>query len=132
MAQMTIPFIRDLWENLISPFWKLLVQDMLLRKFENMPWRSSSPNQLPIAIKLIISANYVTKLPMKNQKEIIKCKPCNGSHPRGKCLAYGKLCLTCNRKNHFKVCCPQNGKKVHKIGQTESNCEENSNLEFFV
>ena len=65
---MTIPFIRDLWENLISPFCKLLVQDMLLRKFENMPWRSSNPNQLPIALKLIISANHVTKLPMKNQK----------------------------------------------------------------
>ena len=55
--------------------------------------------------------------PNEESKEIIKCKPCNGSHPRGKCLAYGKLCLNCNRKNHFKVCCPQNGKRYTKLGK---------------
>ena len=40
----------------------------------------------------------------KFKKMIKKCKFCNGSHPRGKCQAYGKLCLNCNQKNHFKVC----------------------------
>ena len=33
-------------------------------------------------------------------KEIIrKCIFCNGSHSKEKCLAYGKSCLNCNRKN---------------------------------
>ena len=53
-------------------------------------------------------------------------------HPRGKCPAYGKSCLNCNQKNHFKVCCPQNRKKVHKVKQIETDCNESSDLEFFV
>ena len=36
-----------------------------------------------------------------------------------------------NRKKHFNFCCPWNWKKVHKIKQTESDCEKSSNLEFF-
>ena len=73
------------------------------------------------------------QVPNEKSKEIIKkCKFCNGSHPRGKCPAYGKSCLNCNRKNHFKVCCPRNRKKVHEIGQIETDCEESSDLEFFV
>ena len=56
--------------------------------------------------------------PNKKSKEIIKkCKFCSGYYPRGKCPAYGKSCLNCNQKNHFKVCCPQNRKKVHKVKQ---------------
>ena len=61
----------------------------------------------------------------------MKCKFCNGSHPIGKCPAYKKLCLNCNRKNHFKVYFPQNRKKVHEIEQTETDGEESSDLEFF-
>ena len=50
--------------------------------------------------------------PNEKSKDIIKkCKFFNGSHPRGKCPAYEKSCLNCNRKNHFKVCCPRNQKK---------------------
>ena len=45
------------------------------------------------------------QVPNKKFKKIIKkCKFYNGSHPRGKCQAYGKLYLNCNQKNHFKVC----------------------------
>ena len=43
-----------------------------------------------------------------------------------------KVVLNCNQKNHFKVCCPRNRKKVHEIEQTESHCEESSDPEFFV
>ena len=58
--------------------------------------------------------------PNGKSKEIIKkCKFCNGSHLREQCPAYKKSCLNCNRKNHFKVCCPRNRKKVHEIEQTE-------------
>ena len=44
---------------------------------------------------------------------IKKCKFFDSSHTRGKCPAYGKVCYVCNRKNHFKVCCPRVGKKVY-------------------
>ena len=65
-------------------------------------------------------------------EKINKCKFCNESHPRGKCQANRKPCLNYNWKNHFKVCCPRNRKKLPKIEQTESDCEESSDLEFFV
>ena len=73
------------------------------------------------------------QVPNEKSKEIIKkCKFCNGSHPRGKCPAYGKLGLNCNRKNHLKVCCHQNRKQVHEVEQIETDCKESSDLEFFV
>ena len=49
------------------------------------------------------------QVPNEKSKEIInKCKFCSGSSPRVKCLANGKSCSNCNRKNHFKVICLQN------------------------
>ena len=73
------------------------------------------------------------QVPNEKSKEIIKkCKFCNASYPRGKCPACGKSCLNCNGKNHFKVCCPRNRKKAQKIEQIETDCEESSDLEFFV
>ena len=52
------------------------------------------------------------QVPNEKSREIIKkCKFCNGPHSRGKRPAYGKSCLNCNRKNHFKVCCPRNQKR---------------------
>ena len=127
---MTIPFVRDFWENLISPFRGPLVLDMLLRKLENMPARSQQNADLN-KIKTLRKPRH--QVPNEKSKEAIqKCKFCNGSYPRGKCPAYEKSCLNYNRKNHFKVCCPWNRKKVHEIGQIESDCEESSDLEFFV
>ena len=41
-------------------------------------------------------------------------------------------CLDCNWKNYFRVCWPQNWKKVHKIEQTKADCKDSSDLEFFV
>ena len=71
--------------------------------------------------------------PNEKSKEIIKkCKFCNGSHPRAKCPAYGKSCLNSHRKKHFKVCYPLNRKKVHEIEQTETDCEQSSDLKCFV
>ena len=71
--------------------------------------------------------------PNEKSKQIFKkCKFYNGSHPRGKCAACGKSCLNCNRKNHFKVCCPRNQKKVHEIEQIKTDSGEPSDLVFFV
>ena len=70
----------------------------------------------------------------QNKRDFIKkCKFCDSSHPRGKCPAYGKVCHVCNKRNHFKVCCPCIAKKVHEIEKDESEEEfDQSDYEFFI
>ena len=70
----------------------------------------------------------------QNARDFIKkCKFCDSSHPRGKCPAYGKVCHVCNKRNHFKVCCPRVAKKVHEIEKDESDePSDQSNYEFFI
>ena len=46
-----------------------------------------------------------------------KCKYCGGSHARGKCPAYGKKGLNCNKMNHFKEVC--RSKQVKTIRRRE-------------
>ena len=65
--------------------------------------------------------------------EIIKkCKLCENSPQRGKCSTYGKVCHNCNRKNHFKKCCPRNRKTIHDIEQTETEYLLLTNMNFFL
>ena len=65
--------------------------------------------------------------------EIIKkCKFWENSHHRGKCPAYGKACHNCNRKNHFKKCCPRNRNTLHEIEQTETESPSADEYEFFL
>ena len=60
-------------------------------------------------------------------KEIIKkCKFCENSHHRGKCPVYGKVYHNCNRKNHFKKCCPRN------IKTFETELPSADEYEFFL
>ena len=62
-----------------------------------------------------------------------KWKFCDSLHPRGKCKAYGKVNHVWSKKNHFKVCCPRVGKKVHEIETDESDeSSDQSDYEFFV
>ena len=70
----------------------------------------------------------------QNTGDFIKtCKFCDTLHPRGKCLAYGKVCHVCNKKSHFKVCCPRVGKKVHEIKKDESDeLSDQSDYGFFI
>ena len=70
----------------------------------------------------------------QNTRDFIKkCKFCDSSHPRGKCPAYGKVCHVCNKRNHFKVCCPRVAKKVHEIEKDESEeHSDQSDYEFFI
>ena len=65
--------------------------------------------------------------------EIIKkCKFCENSHHRGKCPVYEKVCHDCNRKNHFKKCCPRNRKTPHEIEHTETESPSADEYEFFL
>ena len=70
----------------------------------------------------------------QNKRDFIKkCKFCDSSHPRGKCPAYGKVCHVCNKRSHFKVCCPRVAKKVHEIEKDESEeHSDQSDYEFFI
>ena len=44
-----------------------------------------------------------------------------------------KFVMFCNKRNHFKVCCPRLAKKVHEIEKDESAKHSNqSNYEFFI
>ena len=81
--------------------------------------------------KIMNKSNHNTR--NQNTRDFIKkCKFCNSSHPRGKCPAYGKVCRVCNKKNHFKVCCPRVGKKVHEIEKNESDePSDQSDYDFF-
>ena len=46
-------------------------------------------------------ANEATK-----QQDLIKyCRFCSGTHNRGNCPAWGKLCNNCGKRGHFKKCC---------------------------
>ena len=55
-----------------------------------------------------------------------KCKFCEN------CPAYGKVCHKCNRKNHFKKCCPCNRKTLHEIEQTKTESPSADEYEFFL
>ena len=68
----------------------------------------------------------------KATKIIKKCKFCENSHHHGKCPAYRKVCHNCNRKNHFKKCCPRNRKTLHKFEQTETESPSADEHEFFL
>ena len=64
-------------------------------------------------------------------KMINNCKFCAGSHPRGKCPAYGEKCNFCHKKNHFARCC---NRKVHQVSnqEQESNTSSDSETDFVV
>ena len=65
--------------------------------------------------------------------EIIKkYRFCKNSHHRGRCPAYGKVCHNCNRKNHFKKCCPRDRKTLYEIEQTETESPSANEYEFFL
>ena len=90
-------------------------------------------------------------------KEIIKqCKFCAGSHPRGACPAYGKICNNCKSKGHYSKCCSKSSssrnnsnnqnkfkqsrklrnKQIHTVASTVpaalSSDSEESDDEFFL
>ena len=67
--------------------------------------------------KKLNKSNHNTR--NQNTRDFIKmCKFCDSSHSQGKCPDYGKGCHVCNKKNHFKVCCPRVVKKYMKLKRT--------------
>ena len=53
-----------------------------------------------------------------------KCGYCGRSHVHGKCLAFGKVCKKCFRKNHFAVVCRSSDKTTHEVVAQDKEAEE--------
>ena len=49
-------------------------------------------------------------------KMINNCNFCAGSHPKGKCPAYGQKCNSCHKNNHFARFC---NRKVHQVSNQD-------------
>ena len=70
---------------------------------------------------------------------ISKCKYCSYSHKRGECPAYGKVCNSCKKKNHFSACCTKKNKEIppkKEINQVhvadDPSTSEDEFEEFFI
>ena len=129
-------FVNGFSENATSLCPKELVQTILLRKrvkdAREIP-RPQSTADIDKIFKKKLNKSSHNKCNKKTRDFIKKCTFCDSSHPRGKCLAYGKVCHVCNKKNHFKVCCPCVGKKAHEIEKVESDESfDQTDYEFFI
>ena len=49
-----------------------------------------------------------------NPEVIMKCKFCFGTHNKGSCPSYGKICNNCGNKGHFAKCCTKK-KGIHLL-----------------
>ena len=63
------------------------------------------------------------------QNLIRNCKYCGGSHKRGSCPAYGKLCRRCNKKGHFASVCLS--KSINFVEKEVVNYDETYNEDDF-
>ena len=125
-------FVKGFFENVILLHPKQLVQVMLLRKHVGMSAKFSDLNLPPTLIRFLKGNSISLVITLATEHERLY-KFCNSSHLRRKCPAYGKVCFVCNKKNHFKVCCPHVGKKVHEIEKDESDeTSDQSYCQFFI
>ena len=69
------------------------------------------------------------------------CKYCGSNHKKRQCLAFGKECNKCHKKNHFAKLCksktstdstkakPRRKKKIHQTAESDDENEEVSSSE---
>ncbi|XP_024890884.1 uncharacterized protein K02A2.6-like [Temnothorax curvispinosus] len=69
---------------------------------------------------------------VKQTKTIIDCTKCGRSHAINKCPAYGKICNTCQIKNHFASQCFKNKNKVNKAENKVHEVGEVGNPEDYM
>ncbi|XP_064464833.1 uncharacterized protein LOC135376168 [Ornithodoros turicata] len=107
-STLTDSFIRD---QIVYGVWDGNLRERLLREY-NLTF--SSAVQLCKAAELTEKHNRawnrsekVVEPVMKREQPKInrKCGKCGRKHEIKKCLAYGKVCRQCKRKNHFAACC---------------------------
>ena len=58
------------------------------------------------------------------------CRYCSSSHPPRQCLAYGKVCMECNKIGHFqRVCRSKKSRAVHKANQKTMQDKASEDIE---
>lgn len=58
----------------------------------------------------------------KLQETVANCTYCRYTHKKGGCPAFGKVCLNCNKLNHFSKCCKtKNVKTLREVQEHEQN-----------
>ena len=63
--------------------------------------------------------SYFNRKEDKRGEMFNNCKFCGGSHVRGNCPAYNKICNKCSKKGHFARCCMRKVNKVNKIKEVK-------------
>ena len=58
-------------------------------------------------------------------KKILKYLYCGCKHEikREKCLAFGKTCTNCLKKNHYEVVCKFKKKNIERVEENKNNME---------
>ena len=107
------------------------------------PMSGSAQSQL---VSRVVNENAKRKMPRKQKndwnprnaqtrqhKSLQRpCNYCGGQHAaeRRKCPAWGKLCLKCGSRNHFKTVCKRTDRYIH--GVSESQTSDESDIEFLA
>ncbi|GFS38879.1 retrovirus-related Pol polyprotein from transposon 297 [Nephila pilipes] len=72
------------------------------------------------------TVNFVKKKENPNQPKKSsqnECKKCGRKHKPHKCPAFGKICIKCNKKNHFAAKYFQNTKNIHEMKVPENELD---------
>ena len=97
--------------------------------------RSNGARKKEKPISLTSDRNYRQSYPKKKQPETEKQRACGrcGSVHGFQCPAFGKICKSCGRKNHFAKKCYYRATNVHNINETYENPSDSESAEeFFV
>ena len=105
-----------------------LVKSIQLGQAAEETKKHSKELNLDLQRKPVDSIKFRESNQINKDNIINKCKFCSLSHLRGKCPAYGKSCLSCNKKNHYAKCC--NNRKA--INEIETNSHLTNNFNEFV
>ena len=87
--------------------------DQVSKKSQKSSWKSPSPSYGK-------AKSDAGEHSSAKESEIVKdCNFCGGNHQKGCkfCPAYGKICMNCNGRHHFKIKCKKTS-QVHSLGVT--------------
>ena len=66
---------------------------------------------------------------MQRRQQFPSCTHCGKNHPRGQCPAYGQLCRSCGKRNHYARMCRQK-KRVYETETYENDYELENDYEY--
>ena len=67
-----------------------------------------------------------------SSKTIRGCRYCGKTHGKGQCSAYGKICSSCNKRNHFASVC-LSSKQIKSVRvENSSDSTDYEDNQFFI